>query len=74
MAVISQDYLVKYLILRKLIKLIKKRDKHLVALALLLISLKTFNDQCPSHIEASELIWSANQLTGFYKNGSMHYG
>ena len=56
MAVISQDYLVKYLILRKLIKLIKKRDKHLVALALLLISLKTFNDQCPSHIEASELI------------------
>ena len=56
MAVISQDYLVKYLILRKLIKLIKKRDKHLVAIVLLLISLKTFNDQCPSHIEASELI------------------
>ena len=26
----------------------------------------TFNDQCPHHIETSQLICSANQLTGFY--------
>ena len=27
------------------------------------------NDQCPSHIETSQLICSANQLTGFYMRG-----
>ena len=25
-----------------------------------------FNEQCPSHIEASQLICPADQLTGFY--------
>ena len=56
MAVISQDYVVKYFMLKKLIKLIKKRDKHLVAIVLLLIKLKIFNDQCPSHIGGRQLI------------------
>ena len=27
--------------------------------------------QCPSHIETSELIFSANQLTGFYMRGTL---
>ena len=31
----------------------------------------TFNDQCPHHIETSHLIFSANQLTGFYMMGTL---
>ena len=31
----------------------------------------TFNDRCPSHIETSQLICSANQLTGFYVRGTL---
>ena len=31
----------------------------------------TFNDQCSSHIETSELICRANQLTGFYVRGTL---
>ena len=27
---------------------------------------QSFNGQCPSHIETSQSIWYANQLTGFY--------
>ena len=27
--------------------------------------------QCPSHIETSELIFSANQLTSFYMRGTL---
>ena len=30
-----------------------------------------FNDQCPSHIETSQLICIANQLTGFYVRGTL---
>ena len=30
-----------------------------------------FNDQCPSHIETSQLISSANQLTGFFVRGTL---
>ena len=30
-----------------------------------------FNDQCPSHIETSQLICRANQLTGFYMTGTL---
>ena len=30
-----------------------------------------FNDQCSSHIETSELICRANQLTGFYVRGTL---
>ena len=32
--------------------------------------IKPFNDQCPSHIEASQLICSANQLTRFFMSGT----
>ena len=32
---------------------------------------KPFNDQCPSHIETSQLICRANQLTGFYVGGKL---
>ena len=31
----------------------------------------TFNDQFPSHIETSQLIFRANQLTGFYVRGTL---
>ena len=30
-----------------------------------------FNDQCSHHIKTSQLIWSANQLTGFYMMGTL---
>ena len=30
-----------------------------------------FNGQCPSHIETSQLICRANQLTGFYMRGTL---
>ena len=30
-----------------------------------------FNGQCPSHIETSQLICPANQLTGFYVGGTL---
>ena len=30
-----------------------------------------FNGQCPSHIETSQLICSANQLTDFYVRGTL---
>ena len=33
--------------------------------------LKLFNDQRSHHIEASQLICSANQLTGFYMMGTL---
>ena len=32
---------------------------------------KPFNNQCSHHIETSQLICSANQLTGFYMIGSL---
>ena len=31
----------------------------------------TLNDQCPSHIETSQLICRANQLTDFYVRGTL---
>ena len=31
----------------------------------------TFNDQCSHHIETSQLICRANQLTGFYMMGTL---
>ena len=30
-----------------------------------------FNDQCSHHIETSQLIYRANQLTGFYMMGTL---
>ena len=30
-----------------------------------------FNDQCSHHLETSQLIFSANQLTGFYTMGKL---
>ena len=35
------------------------------------IASKPFNGQCPSHIETSQLICRANQLTGFYVRGTL---
>ena len=32
---------------------------------------KPFNDQCSYHIETSQLICRANQLTGFYMMGTL---
>ena len=32
---------------------------------------KPFNNQCSHHIETSQLICSANQLTGFYMIGTL---
>ena len=32
---------------------------------------KPFNDPCSNHIETSQLICSANQLTGFYMIGTL---
>ena len=31
----------------------------------------TLNDQCPSHVETSQLICSANQMTGSYMRGTL---
>ena len=31
----------------------------------------TFNGQCPTHIETSQLICRANQLTSFYVRGTL---
>ena len=36
-----------------------------------LAKISVFNDQCPSHIETSQLICRANQLTGFYVRGTL---
>ena len=33
--------------------------------------LLTFNGQCPSHIETSQLICRTNQLSGFYVRGTL---
>ena len=33
--------------------------------------LQPFNDQCPSHLETSQLICRANQLTSFYMRGTL---
>ena len=32
---------------------------------------KPFNDPCSNHVETSQLICSANQLTGFYMIGTL---
>ena len=37
------------------------------------VFLLPFNDQCSHHIETSQLICSANQLTGFYMMGALVY-
>ena len=37
----------------------------------MLICHEPFNGQCPSGIETSQLICSANQLTGFYVRGTL---
>ena len=34
-------------------------------------STDSLNDQCPSHIETSQLICRANQLTGLYMRGTL---
>ena len=37
----------------------------------LLMRSKTFNNQCAHPIETNQVIWSANQLTGFYMMGRL---
>ena len=37
----------------------------------LLVGFKPFNDQCSHYIDTSQLICSANQLTGFYMMGTL---
>ena len=37
----------------------------------LLLKVNPFNGQCSSHIETSQLICRANQLTGFYVRGTL---
>ena len=43
----------------------------LIPLAMLTGKTSPFNDQCSRHIETSQLICSANQLTGFYMMGTL---
>ena len=36
-----------------------------------IVANEPFNDQCSHHIESSQMIFRANQLTGFYMMGTL---
>ena len=54
---------------RKTLKL--KPHSHLFIEILHKRKLQPFNDQCSCHIETNQLIYRANQLTGFYMMGTL---
>ena len=47
------------------------KDFHFIKLSSIWQLNQPFNDQCSHHIETSQLICSANQLTGLYMMGKL---